>query len=76
MVGARAQARRHDHWEPDPLIHDDQCAIVNLKDKGLVVLTGCGHAGIVNIVRNAQRLTGVTTIHAIIGGFLSSSQRD
>jgi 7,8-dihydropterin-6-yl-methyl-4-(beta-D-ribofuranosyl)aminobenzene 5'-phosphate synthase len=34
-----------------------------------VVLTGCGHAGIVNIVRYAQRLTGVEHVHAVLGGF-------
>lgn len=34
--------------EPDPLIKDDQAVILNMKDKGLVVITGCGHAGIVN----------------------------
>jgi 7,8-dihydropterin-6-yl-methyl-4-(beta-D-ribofuranosyl)aminobenzene 5'-phosphate synthase len=60
---------RDGHWEHDPLVHDDQCAIVNLKDRGLVVVTGCGHAGVVNIVRHAQALTGVATIHAVVGGF-------
>jgi 7,8-dihydropterin-6-yl-methyl-4-(beta-D-ribofuranosyl)aminobenzene 5'-phosphate synthase len=62
-------ARRDGVWEPDPLIKDDQCVIVNLRDKGLVVLTGCGHAGIINIVRNAQAITGVGQVHAVIGGF-------
>ena len=56
-------------WEPDPLILDDQALIVHLKGAGLVVLTGCGHAGIVNIVRYAQHLTGVNKVHAVIGGF-------
>ena len=37
--------------------------------KGLVILTGCGHAGVVNIVRYAQRLTGVDEIYAVMGGF-------
>lgn len=60
---------RHGVWEHDPLIHDDQCAIINVRGKGLVVITGCGHAGIINIVRNAQALTGIQQIHAIIGGF-------
>jgi 7,8-dihydropterin-6-yl-methyl-4-(beta-D-ribofuranosyl)aminobenzene 5'-phosphate synthase len=60
----------HDHgWEPDPLILDDQALIVHVRDAGLVVVTGCGHAGIVNIVRHAQRLTGVDQIYAVIGGF-------
>lgn len=63
------QAKRNGVWEPDPWIHDDQCAIVNVRDQGLVVITGCGHAGIINIIRNAQRLTGVDRIHAVIGGF-------
>jgi 7,8-dihydropterin-6-yl-methyl-4-(beta-D-ribofuranosyl)aminobenzene 5'-phosphate synthase len=62
-------AKRNGVWEPDPWIRDDQCAIVNVRDKGLVVITGCGHAGIINIIRNAQRLTGVDRIHAVIGGF-------
>lgn len=58
----------NDKWEPDPLICDDQALIVNVRNKGLVVLTGCGHAGIINIVRQAQRLTGVEKIHALVGG--------
>jgi 7,8-dihydropterin-6-yl-methyl-4-(beta-D-ribofuranosyl)aminobenzene 5'-phosphate synthase len=62
-------ARRNGHWEPDPLTHDDQCAIVRVKDKGLVVISGCGHAGIVNTVRYAQALTGEQRVYAIIGGF-------
>jgi 7,8-dihydropterin-6-yl-methyl-4-(beta-D-ribofuranosyl)aminobenzene 5'-phosphate synthase len=36
---------------------------------GLVVLTGCGHAGVVNITRCAQQLTGEDRVHALIGGF-------
>jgi 7,8-dihydropterin-6-yl-methyl-4-(beta-D-ribofuranosyl)aminobenzene 5'-phosphate synthase len=62
-------ARRDGVWEPDPLIKDDQCAIVNLRGKGLVVVTGCGHAGIINIIRNAQAITGISQIYAVIGGF-------
>ena len=56
-------------WQQDPLIHDDQAIVVNVKDKGLVVLTGCGHAGVINTVRHAQRLTGVQKVYAVIGGF-------
>jgi 7,8-dihydropterin-6-yl-methyl-4-(beta-D-ribofuranosyl)aminobenzene 5'-phosphate synthase len=63
------QAWRGEDWEPDPLILDDQAVIAHVRDKGLVVLTGCGHAGIVNIVRYAKRLTGVERIHAVMGGF-------
>lgn len=63
------QALRDDVWEPDPLILDDQALIAHVAGKGLVVLTGCGHAGVVNIVRYAQRLTGIDQVHAVIGGF-------
>ena len=42
--------------------------MVNVRDRGLVVVTGCGHSGAVNIVRHAQRLTGVPRLHALIGG--------
>lgn len=63
------QAWRNGTWEPDPLVLDDQALIVNVRGKGLVVLTGCGHAGIVNITRYAQRLTGIGQVHAVMGGF-------
>ena len=63
------QAWRGTSWEPDPLILDDQALIVHVAGRGLVVLTGCGHAGVINICRYAQRLTGVTKLHAVIGGF-------
>ncbi|GAA5152213.1 MBL fold metallo-hydrolase [Pseudonocardia eucalypti] len=55
-------------WRHDPLVIDDQALVVHVRDRGLVVLTGCGHAGAVNIVRHAQRLTGVPTLHALLGG--------
>ncbi|HUJ68618.1 MAG TPA: MBL fold metallo-hydrolase [Syntrophorhabdales bacterium] len=44
------------------------CAFV-VKDEGLVVLSGCAHAGIVNTVRHAERMTGATHLHGLIGGF-------
>jgi 7,8-dihydropterin-6-yl-methyl-4-(beta-D-ribofuranosyl)aminobenzene 5'-phosphate synthase len=65
---AAHQAFRDGEWVPDQLVHDDQAVVVHVRDKGLVVLTGCGHAGIVNIVRYAKRLTGVEQVYAVIGG--------
>lgn len=56
-------------WEPDPMVLDDQALIVNVAGQGLVVLTGCGHAGIVNIARYAQQLTGGESVYALAGGF-------
>jgi 7,8-dihydropterin-6-yl-methyl-4-(beta-D-ribofuranosyl)aminobenzene 5'-phosphate synthase len=63
------EAWQGERWESDPLIADDQALVVHLRDRGLVVITGCGHAGAVNIARHAMRLTGVSRLHAILGGF-------
>jgi 7,8-dihydropterin-6-yl-methyl-4-(beta-D-ribofuranosyl)aminobenzene 5'-phosphate synthase len=63
------EAHRDGRWEPDPLILDDQALVVHVRDRGLVVITGCGHAGAVNIARHALRLTGVGHLHALLGGF-------
>ena len=56
-------------WEPDPLVLDDQAIVISVRGKGLIVLTGCGHAGIVNICRYARRLTGGQPLYAALGGF-------
>ena len=63
------ESLRDGEWRPDPLILDDQALVARVRNKGLVVLSGCGHAGIVNTVRYAQKLTGERSIAAIIGGF-------
>jgi 7,8-dihydropterin-6-yl-methyl-4-(beta-D-ribofuranosyl)aminobenzene 5'-phosphate synthase len=63
------EARRDGSWAPDPLILDDQALVVNVAGRGLVVLTGCGHAGIINTCRYAMRLTGVEELHCVMGGF-------
>ncbi|MCP5368888.1 MAG: MBL fold metallo-hydrolase [Hyphomicrobiales bacterium] len=55
-------------WQPDPELHDDQALVMNVRDKGLVVVTGCCHSGAVNTLRHAQRVTGVETVHALLGG--------
>jgi 7,8-dihydropterin-6-yl-methyl-4-(beta-D-ribofuranosyl)aminobenzene 5'-phosphate synthase len=56
-------------WKPDPLIHDDQAVVLNVRNEGLVVLSGCGHAGIINVLRHSMAVTGVGKIHAVLGGF-------
>jgi 7,8-dihydropterin-6-yl-methyl-4-(beta-D-ribofuranosyl)aminobenzene 5'-phosphate synthase len=63
------EAHRDDGWQPDPLILDDQALVAYVRGRGVVVLTGCGHAGIVNIGRYTQKLTGEQRLHAIVGGF-------
>jgi 7,8-dihydropterin-6-yl-methyl-4-(beta-D-ribofuranosyl)aminobenzene 5'-phosphate synthase len=58
-----------DGWEPEPHLMDDQALVANVKGKGLVVLTGCGHSGIVNIVTRAVEVTGVGAVQGVMGGF-------
>jgi 7,8-dihydropterin-6-yl-methyl-4-(beta-D-ribofuranosyl)aminobenzene 5'-phosphate synthase len=58
----------HD-WQHDPTVIDDQALVISVRGRGLVVITGCGHAGVVNIIRHAMRLTGVSRLLAVIGGF-------
>ncbi|WP_345421496.1 MBL fold metallo-hydrolase [Pseudonocardia xishanensis] len=62
------QAWSGQEWRHDPLIVDDQALVVHVRGRGLVVVTGCGHAGVINIVRHAQRLTRVPSLHALLGG--------
>ncbi len=52
----------------DP-IEDDSAIIARVKGKGLVVLSGCAHAGIVNTVKYARELTGVNKVFVVMGGF-------
>ena len=55
-------------WEPDTWIWDDQAVVCHVKNKGLVVLSSCSHAGVINVLRHAQRITGIETVYAFVGG--------
>jgi 7,8-dihydropterin-6-yl-methyl-4-(beta-D-ribofuranosyl)aminobenzene 5'-phosphate synthase len=52
----------------DPIL-DDTSVVMNLKGKGLIILSGCAHAGIINTVQHAVSITGIEKVHAVIGGF-------
>ncbi|WP_319524559.1 MBL fold metallo-hydrolase [uncultured Desulfosarcina sp.] len=54
--------------QPDPF-DDDSAVVFNVKGKGLVVLSGCAHSGIVNTVAYAKEATGVDKVMAVMGGF-------
>jgi len=55
---------------------DEISIYINVKDKGLVVITGCGHTGIVNTIKHGQKLTGINKIYAVIGGFHKEWEND
>jgi 7,8-dihydropterin-6-yl-methyl-4-(beta-D-ribofuranosyl)aminobenzene 5'-phosphate synthase len=50
-------------------VDDDQAIVINVKNKGLVIVAGCAHSGIINTVNYAQELSGVKDVWAILGGF-------
>ena len=50
-------------------IMDDMGIVLDIKDKGLAVITGCGHSGIINTIRYAQEITGVDKVYCVMGGF-------
>jgi 7,8-dihydropterin-6-yl-methyl-4-(beta-D-ribofuranosyl)aminobenzene 5'-phosphate synthase len=59
--------------KPGELVSDtfrgEHATAYHVKDRGLVVITSCGHAGVINSVRQMQKATGIDKIHAIVGGF-------
>ncbi len=60
--------KRGEKPEPDDF-RGEQGLFFNVKGKGLVILTSCAHAGIVNTVKQAQKIAGTNKVHAIMGGF-------
>lgn len=73
---ANMEAFIDDAWVMDPFL-DDQAIAFNIKNKGLVVLGGCSHAGIVNTVTHLRNVSQISTVHAILGGFhLSGAPKD
>jgi len=62
------EAKINESWMPDPF-YDDQAVAIDIKNHGLVILSGCSHAGIVNTVKHFRKITGTDKVHAVMGGF-------
>lgn len=67
-IPPRRSYRQGDVFIPDQL-EDDQSIVINVQGKGLVILTGCAHAGVVNTIRYAREISGVDRVWAVLGGF-------
>ena len=74
-IPANLKVERDGQIVPDTFI-GEQTLLVNVRGRGVVVVTSCSHRGVVGICRNATRVTGVPTIHAVIGGFHLSGLSD
>jgi 7,8-dihydropterin-6-yl-methyl-4-(beta-D-ribofuranosyl)aminobenzene 5'-phosphate synthase len=76
-VGCDASAYMNHHFtaeelagKPQPDQHwHEHATCFNLKGRGLVVISSCGHAGIINTLKRAQEVSGVDKIYALVGGF-------
>ncbi len=53
-------------WDP---IEDDSAIVAHVRGKGLVILSGCAHSGIINTVKYAQEITGINKLYVVMGGF-------
>ncbi|MGM0425960.1 MAG: MBL fold metallo-hydrolase [Thermodesulfobacteriota bacterium] len=60
------QEKDQEKWDDIP---DDTAVVAHVKGKGLVVLSGCAHAGIINTVNYARSVAGTEKIFAVMGGF-------
>ncbi len=56
-------------WESEPLLTDERFLAVHVRDKGLVIVSGCSHAGIVNVLHHARATFPGVPLHSVIGGF-------
>jgi 7,8-dihydropterin-6-yl-methyl-4-(beta-D-ribofuranosyl)aminobenzene 5'-phosphate synthase len=67
-IPANLRVERDGAIVPDTFI-GEQSLVANVRGRGLVVISSCSHRGIVGICRNATRITGVSKLHAVVGGF-------
>lgn len=63
-----AEAKIDYKWVVDPF-HDDQGVAVKVKGRGLIVIGGCSHSGIINTVKHVQKVARTSKVHAVLGGF-------
>jgi 7,8-dihydropterin-6-yl-methyl-4-(beta-D-ribofuranosyl)aminobenzene 5'-phosphate synthase len=70
-TGLPGQHRRTEDgkgWEPDELLLDERFIAVNVRNKGLVILTACSHAGVINVLTQARACFPGVRLHAVLGG--------
>src|ERR1700684_54324 len=76
-LGCSTNAYMNHHFTPEELAGNpvpdqhwhEHATCFKLGDRGLVVISSCGHAGIINTLRRAQQIPGVDKIYALVGGF-------
>jgi len=69
MPGQHRRTLDGQGWEPDPLVIDERFIAVSVKGKGVIVLTACSHAGVVNVMTHARDCFAGETLYGVLGGF-------
>ncbi len=69
LVKSRKELEEH-------TFRDETSLYINVKNKGLIVLTGCAHSGLLNTIKHGQKLTGIEKVYAIIGGLHKEYESD
>ena len=67
--GAASLCYEENGVEKQDPINDDSSLVAHLKGKGLIILSGCAHAGIINTINYAKETSGIKHVHAVMGGF-------
>ena len=70
------EGRDQNYLIADPLVKDDQALVMLLKTKGLVILTGCSHAGIINTINYATKATGIKKIMQLLEDFTYQEEKN
>lgn len=68
LPGQHRRMEEGDGWEPDELLMDERCVAFNVKGQGLVTLSACSHAGVVNVLKHVQDVYHGTPLHTVLGG--------
>ncbi len=63
------QVFRDGVWTPNSDMLEERALVFDVEGKGLVVISGCAHAGIINTLRCAQAVTDNNEVYAVFGGF-------
>jgi 7,8-dihydropterin-6-yl-methyl-4-(beta-D-ribofuranosyl)aminobenzene 5'-phosphate synthase len=67
--GHKQRSEDGQSWEDDPLIMDERFLAAHVRGKGIVLLTACSHAGIINVLKHAQSSFPAIPLYAVAGGF-------
>jgi 7,8-dihydropterin-6-yl-methyl-4-(beta-D-ribofuranosyl)aminobenzene 5'-phosphate synthase len=75
-LGCNTNAYMNHHFTPEELAGNpvpdqhwhEHATCFKLGDRGLVVVSSCGHAGVINTLRRAQEVSGIDKIYALVGG--------